>query len=241
MKKIITAAIEHAKNEAPNESCGLVIIYKGRKKYIPCRNININPEDGFTIHGEDYAQATDMGEIIYIVHSHPKENPKPSQGDLVAMEMDSKIPWLIVNPLTEQHTITKPSGYQAPYVDRVFSAGILDCLTIIEDYHDRELGIKMPHYERQDRWWEIEEFNYYVDLHKEAGFIKKSPDTELQEHDVIVMFSGSSKPNHAAIYLGEGKMLHHVQGRLSSIDMYGGYWQKNTWGVLRHKKLYENS
>ena len=239
MENIIQAAIAHAKQEYPKESCGLVVVHKGREKYMPCRNINNKPEDIFTLHGEDYSRAEDIGEITYIVHSHPNENPKPSPADLTAIELEGNesLPWLIVNPLTGQHTITKPSGYKAPYVGRVFSAGVLDCLTIIKDYHLRELNIQMPHHERQDKWWEVEGLNYYVDLHKDAGFVKKSNNAELQIHDVIPMFLGASKPNHAGVYLGEGKILHHVQGRLSSIDMYGGYWQKNTWGVLRHREL----
>ena len=45
----------------------------------------------------------------------------------------------------------------------------------------------------------------------------------------------SPVPNHAGIYLGDGVVLHHVQGRLSSRDVYGGYYQKVTAKVLKHE------
>ena len=35
--------------------------------------------------------------------------------------------------------------------------------------------------------------------------------------------------------LGDGLILHHLQGRLSSRDVYGGYWQKITTHILRHR------
>jgi hypothetical protein len=49
----------------------------------------------------------------------------------------------------------------------------------------------------------------------------------------------SPVPNHAAIYLDDGPILHHLQGRLSSRDVYGGYWQKITTHTLRHQLLQE--
>ena len=47
----------------------------------------------------------------------------------------------------------------------------------------------------------------------------------------------SPLPNHAAIYIGDGQILHHLQGRLSSRDLYGldSYYGKSTACVLRHE------
>ncbi|MEZ6841284.1 NlpC/P60 family protein [Acinetobacter baumannii] len=38
----------------------------------------------------------------------------------------------------------------------------------------------------------------------------------------------------SALYIGNNQFLHHVQGRLSTIDTYGGYWEKHTIRRLRH-------
>ncbi|WP_043946890.1 NlpC/P60 family protein, partial [Ralstonia solanacearum] len=40
--------------------------------------------------------------------------------------------------------------------------------------------------------------------------------------DVILMQVRAPVPNHAAVYLGGVQMLHHLHGRLSSRDVYGG-------------------
>ena len=31
-------ALEHAKNQSPNEACGLIYIFKGKEKYIQSKN-----------------------------------------------------------------------------------------------------------------------------------------------------------------------------------------------------------
>ena len=46
---------------------------------------------------------------------------------------------------------------------------------------------------------------------------------------------GADVPNHAAIYIGNGLVLHHPRDRLSCKDVYGGIWQKHTVMHLRHR------
>ena len=61
----------HAQSIAPQESCGLVIRSGEAEKYIPCDNNHVDPENHFSISAEDYIQASQIGEVIAIVHSHP--------------------------------------------------------------------------------------------------------------------------------------------------------------------------
>ena len=56
-----------------------------------------------------------------------------------------------------------------------------------------------------------------------------------KKNDVIFMTVGSQVPNHGAVYLGDGKIGHHQVGRLSSIDVYGGWYEKITTHIARHK------
>ena len=226
--------LEHAKQEYPRESCGVVIIYKGKEKYIPCRNI-AEDNNHFIIHEEDYANAEDLGEIIKIVHSHPRSNPQPSPADMVKIE-ETEIPWIIINPITEHWTETHPSGYKAPLIGRQFAFGVLDCYSLIRDYYKETLGIELLNFNRTDKFWERGE-NLYMDNFEKAGFIKVN---DIKEHDVIIMYLGASIPNHGGVYIGDGKILHHPQGRLSSRDVYGGYWLKNTKVIVRHKELLQS-
>lgn len=232
---MIPEILKHAQENIDVEVCGVVVIFKGREKYIRCRNISeTDSSDHFILHPEDYAKAEDMGEVTHIVHSHPKTNPNPSEADLVGIEK-SGLPWIIVNPRTEQYTVTKPSGYTAPLIGRQFVHGTLDCYALVKDYYKETLNIELPEIFRQDDWWHKGQ-SLYRDNFEKAGFIEVDI-SGVRKHDCFIISNGSTEPNHAAVYLGDGKILHHVQGRLSSIDVFGGFWLQNTWKTVRHKNL----
>jgi cell wall-associated NlpC family hydrolase len=127
----------------------------------------------------------------------------------------------------------EPSGFELPYVGRQFVHGIIDCYTLCRDWYNKEWNLNLRDYERRDEWWYKGE-NLYLDNFKKEGFheIKVS---DLVVGDALLMQLQSPVPNHAAIYLGDNVVLHHVQGRLSSRDVYGGYYQKVTAKALRHE------
>lgn len=225
-------ALKHSHNEYPREACGLVIIFKGRQQYRPCRNL-ANGSDNFILDPNDYEKADSDGEIVAVVHSHPNASAKPSQADLVACEA-SMLPWFIVGIPSEHWEYIEPNGYVAPLVGRTWSHGVLDCYAIIRDWYKQERNIELLDFYRSDDWWKRGE-NLYLDNFEKAGF-RRITQEELKEGDVILMQIGSKVPNHGAIYLGDGLILHHVHGRLSTRDVFGGYWLKNTMAYLRYEK-----
>jgi len=231
-KELKDQIIEHGREEVPKECCGLIAVVKGRRRYFPCKNIAEGPEEHFIIDPNDYIRTEDKGEIIAVVHSHPSYSPKPSEADLVACE-SSELPWFIFNPENKEWDYCEPKGFELKYVGREFSHGIVDCYTLWKDFYERELGIKMNEYFRRDDWWSRGE-NLYLDNYKREGMREISQD-EIEYGDIILMHICSDVPNHAAIYIGDSIILHHVQGRLSSRDVYGGYYKKNTAKVIRHE------
>lgn len=230
---ILISARAHASEAAPQESCGLIVIIDGIQQYRRCRNISLNGADTFIIHPEDYAAAEDEGEIACVVHSHPFASPEPSQLDRMACAQGS-IPWLIVNHPVGHHTLTLPESYQPPLVGREFVHGVFDCYALVKDYYQQECGIALPHYERNDEWWRAGK-NLYMDHFGEAGFVRV--DGAPEKHDVFLMQIRSPVPNHAAVYLGDEMILHHLYNRLSTRDTYGGYWQYVTTLQLRHRSF----
>jgi proteasome lid subunit RPN8/RPN11 len=223
-------ALTHAQEAFPRESCGLLVIRKGREVYWPCRNMGVGT-DQFVLHPEDYAQADEQGQIVAVVHSHPGLPCTPSQADRVACEA-SGLPWHIVSIPSGDWTSIQPTGYAAPLVGREWSHGVLDCYALVRDWFRCECGIHLPNFTRFDDWWKRGE-NLYLDNFAQVGFGVVEPD-ELQTGDCLLMQVASPVPNHAAVYLGDGLILHHLQGRLSSRDVYGGYWQKITTHTLRY-------
>jgi proteasome lid subunit RPN8/RPN11 len=233
-------------NQYPKESCGLIAVVKGRMRYFPSENNHEKGSDHFIITDTEYSIAEDAGEIIAVVHSHPDEAAKASEGDRVACEK-SKLPWYIVSVRKQddgtvecgEMNLIQPEGYEAPLVGRSFHHGVLDCYTLIQDYYKRELGITLMEVERHDEWWNDGVSNLYLDNMEKAGFRKLKDGEPIQKGDVIYMTieSKNGNPNHAGVYLEDNTFLHHYYNRLSSRDPYGGYWQLMTSGVGRHKDM----
>jgi proteasome lid subunit RPN8/RPN11 len=229
--KFIDDIYVHAANVAPEECCGVVIEENSELVYIPCENI-YHSYTKFLINPKDYANAEDRGTVKYIVHSHTQVTAEPTVHDLVSIEK-TKLPWIIVNPYLNTKTITYQSGFILPLKDREFSHGIVDCYTLIKDYYKQVLNIGLPEYDRPDLWWH-EDLNLYDDRYTEARFVEVK---DLREHDVLLMRVASNKNNHGAVYIGNNKILHHPMDRKSKEDIYGGWWQKITSKIIRHRDL----
>ncbi|WP_255364477.1 C40 family peptidase [Luteibacter sp. UNC138MFCol5.1] len=129
----------------------------------------------------------------------------------------------------------EPTGYEAPLVGRTWAHGVLDCWALCRDWYARERGVLLPDPPRADGWWDDGASDLYGDdAMREAGF-RRIDLRDITEGDLILMQIRSKNlvPNHAAIYLGDSLILHHLDGRLSSRDVYGGYWQEVTRSVWR--------
>jgi proteasome lid subunit RPN8/RPN11 len=223
--------LAHAKTQEPREACGLLVIQKGREKLVICKNIAHEVFD-FVIDPDDYLKAQSLGEVVGVVHSHVGKPPLPSDADLVNCSK-SNLKWYIVASLTGDWFEFEPSNYKAPLVGRQWCHGTLDCYSLIVDYYKEELGIELPDFDREFEWWKHGK-NLYIDGFKKAGFFEV-PFDQIQKNDVILMQIESPVINHGAIYLGHGLFLQHLQNRLSSRDVFGGFWLKNTVKIVRFK------
>lgn len=226
----------HAAEEARGgiECCGLLTRSGGTLAYAPCRNLWRRPGH-FVMDPQGYADAEAAGEVVAVVHSHVGLPPTPSQADRVACNAGG-LPWLIVNWPLKTHQWVQPDGYEPPYLEREFTYGVLDCYTLAVDYYRRELGIAMPDRAAlgdEIEWWKKGK-NLYVENFPKHGFVRVD---SLQPHDLILMTLRSDVPNHLGVYLRGNWFMHHVQGQLSCKAVYGGFWEKNTTHLWRHRSL----
>lgn len=224
-------ALEHAKQEAPRESCGLLVIVKGKEVYYPCRNDSLLTEQ-FILNAGDYARAEDMGEILAVVHSHPAMPAVPSEADLIGCEQ-SGLTWHIVNPNNEEWCEFSPSGYKAPLVGRQWVWAVTDCWALVRDWY-AEHGVILRDWQRPSTPSDFDASPMFADCWQRTGFRELEPDEELKYGDGLLMAIGGDQLNHIAVYVGDGLVLHHLRPRLSSIDMYGGWLQKSTGLRMRH-------
>ncbi|WP_422507115.1 C40 family peptidase [Stenotrophomonas sp. GZD-301] len=232
----------HAVAEYPRECCGLIVAMAGGEAYVACRNVAATPSEHFRLPAEDYAAAEDLGEVLAVVHSHPNAPATPSDADRVMCEV-SGVRWHIVSvgqvtgeaPECADLQSIEPCGYVAPLIGRQFSHGILDCYTLVRDFYERELGVLLNQYDRQDDWWVKGQDLYSIDRLHAEGF--ELVDTAPRRGDMVLMQVRSPVPNHAGILLGDGQMLHHMHGRLSERVPYGGMWAERTCYIVRHREV----
>jgi len=225
----------------PREACGLVVKCDDKKaKLAVCQNISTTPENHFIIDIAEYDDVAQTGEVIAIWHSHVETDNRPSPADLVGCEA-TDLPWAITSSFMENGAVSSsdphifyPSGFEIDYIGRPYVLGALDCYSLLVDYYKREYGICLRNHQRVSKDGNVDYEKFLTEADAE-GFALVN-DGSAMPGDVFLIQMGSDKPNHVAIYVGQGMMLHHLMGRLSRRDVYGGYWEKHTSHTYRHKQ-----
>ena len=97
------ALAEHARDEAPNEACGLVVLRDGvAQRYVPGRNaaaspyrfeLEVDPETWFL---------EDEGFELAVFHSHVSSPPRPSRTDVENIGLWVGRPYLIYTLRTDE-------------------------------------------------------------------------------------------------------------------------------------------
>lgn len=210
--EIQSKLIDIAVKSVPREMCGLLIRKSSTGDIVFKEVANTHPEpmSFFRIDAREIAAVSIAGDYVEsFVHSHPNTSAQPSAADVADMNLHGK-PFVIVSARDREVRTWRPT--KVPLVGRAYVHGKQDCYTIVQDYYQRELGITLPDFEREDRWWENANGEaLYADNFREAGFVQ-IPLTDIRKHDALLCYWGSTQHvNHALIYLG-------ADGALTSED-----------------------
>ena len=224
-------ALEHAINEAPNEACGLVYMFKGREKYAPSINIASDKINQFTIDPQTWAKTEDKGDIVAIFHSHTNCDATPSYADKYSAEKLG-LQSYIVNPHTKEWQSYKPQGYKDSLIGRPYVFGVYDCWSLVRDYF-KEQGIVMRDWVRPANEDDFLDNPMFEDCFEATGFRELKYNEQLQTNDCLLLNIYGNGLNHIAVFIN-GQVLHHIQGRLSGREPYGEWLQKCTGRRIRN-------
>ena len=230
-EKLLNAIRAHAAAEYPRECCGLIVAVGRRQAYRACRNLARDPAEHFALDPKDYAAAEDAGDVLAIVHSHPDATSRPSEHDKAMCDL-SGMPWYILSWPEGDLRYLEPRHGRRPLVGRPYVYGALDCYSLVQDWYQAERGVDLARFPTEDRWWEQGDQDVLMESFRAVGFAEVA---EPAHGDVILMQVGAPVTNHCAIYLGDNMMLHHMPGKLSGREVYGGYWRERTRLYLRYQ------
>jgi cell wall-associated NlpC family hydrolase len=114
----------------------------------------------------------------------------------------------------------------------------IDCFNLIQFIYKDKLDINIPYTTRD--WCNIIDENWYFKTHERLmdivtcekyGWQKVQ---KIEKYNMIIMMLGSSNVNnHAALYIGQNKILHIMPNHKSHISVYGNYYKQYTTGCFK--------
>lgn len=167
------------------------------------------------------------------------ETPEASEKDIELLNA-SGFPFLKVCMPKGRFKLLYPLAYRdnMPWEGRPWFEGNSDCYRLALDYYRKELGIHVravptpPNYTVMMAQYAMN--NLFMENWESSGFEQVMLP---EDGDALLIKSGLATfdgPDHVAVFLEGGKMLHHFRNRLSVIQDYSPMWREKTLMVLRH-------
>ena len=113
--------------------------------------------------------------------------------------------------------------------------GNRDCYDLVRDFYRDNFGMELTPYVRPHDW-DSDKIDLIRNHYEAEGFeaITDWKPKDLRPGDILAMSINESNPNHLAIYVGDGKIIHHLYGRMSRVEPLHGFWRNLTSFIVRH-------
>lgn len=120
-----------------------------------------------------------------------------------------------------------------PYRERGRTREGLDCFGVVVLFYKEILGIKLPDYTGYDgNWYRIGSDAVLTDKLNESAAVWRSVGTP-EKYDILVFKFSSKVPNHCAIYMGNGMMLHAYENTPVVLDRFNSFWKSRLFNIMR--------
>ena len=117
-----------------------------------------------------------------------------------------------------------------------YISGKQDCYGLIRRYYQECYSVTLTNYARPIFFWD-NGLNFIDDCFEKEGFDSLIPGEKMRIGDLLCMNVASSMPNHLAIYVGGGKILHHLFNCFSTHDDWNWKWKNRTLRTIRRRDL----
>ena len=226
---------KYARKQSPNEACGLLAIIEGKETFWPCKNLAEGKHEFFMLDPDDWADCEDTGEVMGVIHSHPKGAATPSETDKAACE-HLGYPYYIYSIEHNHWECLKPSGWKTPsLIGRRFIWGKHDCWSVVTDWFKENKNIEIPYWTRPKKlkdFLKSPEFEYAL---PKLNFKKQKTNNDVQVGDVLLFRSVTGNLDHVAVYIGDMMILNHNIKALSCRELFDLRYQQALNGVYRYE------
>ena len=113
---------------------------------------------------------------------------------------------------------------------RSWQYGVNDCYSLLRDFYTL-IGVDLPDFPRPGCL--EKSHSMFLKHAKEIGFYQTSF-SDKRFGDVFIMRLGTDHPNHAAIYVGDMRMIHQRQDSLSAETGLASYYIESIAAVFRY-------
>tara|TARA_B100000287_G_scaffold143531_1_gene135393 strand:- start:6821 stop:7522 length:702 start_codon:yes stop_codon:yes gene_type:complete len=223
---------EHFEKEYPREGCGVLTVIKGKKEWIPCKNIAEDDED-FIFDSEEYLKLARTSDIVGIVHSHPDASSEPSESDIKYCN-SVRIPYYIFSYPEMDLTVVEPEqNVTNDLYGREYEFGVSDCFEAMRDYLYAQ-GIDIPPRSMFEDNWYDKGLDYFNDDTISEWNLFPVPLEKRQINDLLIFKVQCDTNNHCGVYIGNECFYHHAINRLSCRESLYPSWHKWLVGAYRY-------